>query len=209
MEILGVGPLELALILIIALIVLGPKDMVKAGRTMGKFLRKVVMSPTWKAVQQTSRDLKTLPNRLMREAGLALAPTFIPFTPWTTWESYRDLLRTLADLDLVENVAPVQLAIRLLIPGGSRLLELAEVRALAGDFDPRALVHPWRHQDPSLDRLARGLQELVKQQDRRAAPRSETFAKIWQMAHAGASLPEGFLLPSRATIPYLTEPWYC
>lgn len=70
MEFLGVGPLELLFILIIALIILGPNDMVKAGRTVGRTLRKIVMSPTWRAVQQTSRDLRNLPNRLMREAGL-------------------------------------------------------------------------------------------------------------------------------------------
>ncbi len=70
MEILGIGPLELVFILLIALIVLGPKDMVKAGRTIGQFLRKVVTSPTWRTVQQTSRDLRYLPNKLMREAGL-------------------------------------------------------------------------------------------------------------------------------------------
>jgi len=70
MEILGVGPLELFFILIIALIVLGPKDMVKAGRTIGQFMRKVVTSPTWRAVNQTSNELRRLPNRLMREAGI-------------------------------------------------------------------------------------------------------------------------------------------
>jgi sec-independent protein translocase protein TatB len=70
MEILGVGPMELLFILIIALIVLGPEDMAKAGKTVGRTLRKIVMSPTWHAVQQTSRELRTLPNRLMREAGL-------------------------------------------------------------------------------------------------------------------------------------------
>src|SRR4030067_1108161 len=70
MEFLGVGPLELVFILIIALIALGPQDMVKAGKTVGKFLRQVVKSPTWHAVQQTSRDLRYLPNKLMREAGL-------------------------------------------------------------------------------------------------------------------------------------------
>lgn len=70
MEILGVGPLELFFILIIALIFLGPRDMVKAGRTMGKYLRKIVMSPTWRMVQQTSRELRTLPNRMIREAGM-------------------------------------------------------------------------------------------------------------------------------------------
>ena len=70
MEFLGVGPLELVFILIIALIALGPQDMVKAGKTIGKFLRQIVKSPTWHAVQQTSRDLRYLPNKLMREAGL-------------------------------------------------------------------------------------------------------------------------------------------
>lgn len=70
MDILGVGPLELLFILLIALIVLGPTDMVKAGRTLGRFLRRVVSSPTWQAVRETSRDFRHLPNKLMREAGL-------------------------------------------------------------------------------------------------------------------------------------------
>jgi hypothetical protein len=70
MDFFGVGPLEIAFVLIIALIVLGPNDMVKAGRTIGRFLRKLVTSPTWNAIQQTSRELRYLPNKLMREAGL-------------------------------------------------------------------------------------------------------------------------------------------
>jgi Sec-independent protein translocase protein TatA len=70
MEILGVGPLELFFILLIALIVLGPGDMVKAGRTLGRFLRKIVTSPEWRTVQKASRELRYLPNRLMREANL-------------------------------------------------------------------------------------------------------------------------------------------
>jgi sec-independent protein translocase protein TatB len=70
MEVFGVGPLELFFILIIALIFLGPRDMVKAGRSLGKLMRQIVMSPTWRTVQQTSRELRTLPNRLIREAGM-------------------------------------------------------------------------------------------------------------------------------------------
>jgi sec-independent protein translocase protein TatB len=70
MEFLGIGPSELVFILIIALIVLGPKDMQKAGRTIGKWLRKVITSDGWKLFQQTSREIQTLPNRLMREAAL-------------------------------------------------------------------------------------------------------------------------------------------
>ena len=70
MEILGIGPLELVFILLIALIILGPGDMVKAGRTLGRFLRRVVTSPEWRTVQKASRELRYLPNRLMREANM-------------------------------------------------------------------------------------------------------------------------------------------
>jgi len=70
MDILGIGPLEFIFILIIALIVLGPSDMVKAGRTIGRFLRQIVTSPTWRAVSRTSSELRTLPNKLIRDAGL-------------------------------------------------------------------------------------------------------------------------------------------
>ncbi|NJC98611.1 MAG: hypothetical protein C3F07_14410 [Anaerolineales bacterium] len=69
MEILGIGASELVFVIIIALIVLGPKDMQKAGRTIGKWLRTIVTSDGWKTFQQTSREIRNLPNRLMREAN--------------------------------------------------------------------------------------------------------------------------------------------
>jgi len=69
MEILGIGPSELVFIVIIALIILGPKDMQKAGKTVGKWLRDIVTSDGWKVFQQTSRELRTLPTRLMRDAN--------------------------------------------------------------------------------------------------------------------------------------------
>ena len=70
MEILGIGVPEIVFILLIALIVLGPKDMQKAGKTVGTWLRKVVMSSEWKNIKNASNKLKTLPNQLMREANL-------------------------------------------------------------------------------------------------------------------------------------------
>jgi sec-independent protein translocase protein TatB len=75
MEILGIGPQELIFVIIIALIVLGPKDMQKAGRTIGQWLNRVVKSEGWKAFQQTSKELRNLPNTLMREANLDLTET--------------------------------------------------------------------------------------------------------------------------------------
>ena len=70
MEFLGVGVPELAFIVLIALILLGPKDMVAAGRTIGKFLRKVLTSPEWMALRKTGEELQQLPTKLVREAGL-------------------------------------------------------------------------------------------------------------------------------------------
>ena len=69
MDIFGIGIQEVLFILVIALIIFGPKDIVKAGQAAGKFLRKLVTSPTWRTVQKTSRDLRNLPNKLMRDAG--------------------------------------------------------------------------------------------------------------------------------------------
>ena len=80
MDILGVGPLELLFILLLALIIMGPKDMAKSGKTIGRFLRKIVTSPSWHAVQHTSREIRNLPNRLIREAGLEEMKDQLPDT---------------------------------------------------------------------------------------------------------------------------------
>ncbi len=141
---------------------------------------------------------------LLRAHGLTMLPTFVTFTPWTTRESYLDLLRAVRDLDLVENVAPIQLAIRLLIPSGSKLLELPDLGPV--EFDEAALQYRWRHQDAAMDLLCADLLKIVRSADKRKAPRQEIFSEIWQRAFG--ELPD-FHLPARATVPYLNEPWYC
>ena len=75
MEILGIGWQELIFIVIIALIVLGPKDMQKAGRTIGRWLNQLVQSDSWKAFQKTSAELRNLPRNLMREANMEMRET--------------------------------------------------------------------------------------------------------------------------------------
>jgi sec-independent protein translocase protein TatB len=72
MEILGIGASELIFILIIAIIVLGPKDMQKAGRTLGRWLNQLVRSDSWKVFQKTSAELRNLPRNLMRDANMEL-----------------------------------------------------------------------------------------------------------------------------------------
>jgi radical SAM superfamily enzyme YgiQ (UPF0313 family) len=150
---------------------------------------------------------------LCRRAGIVLQPTFIPFTPWTTFEQLRDLFEQLNRLDLVEAVAPIQLGIRLLIPPGSRLLELDEVQAMVSPFDAKALIYPWKNPNPAIDRLCEELQEIVASSEKLKLGRTATFEKMWQAVNHAANReydkPEPPLVASRATVPYLNEPWYC
>jgi radical SAM superfamily enzyme YgiQ (UPF0313 family) len=139
-----------------------------------------------------------------RRIGLTLAPTFIPFTPWTTRRSYHELLALLVELDLTEHVAPIQLALRLLIPRGSLLLELSDVQSVIAGFDEPALLYRWKHRDPQVDGLA-GLAIKVAALE---GSRREIFRKLWNLA-ADRPLPEEFDLMPRATVPYMDEPWYC
>lgn len=149
---------------------------------------------------------------LFREVGLTLSPTFVAFTPWTTCQGYLDLLQVILDLDLVEHVAPIQYAIRLLIPAGSKLLELPEVQALVGPFDDMALSYPWQHSDPRMDRLQAAVLQTVQRGLARHEPRQTIFQRVWQLAHQAAGSEHAPSLPygvPRAPIPYLSEPWYC
>ena len=148
-----------------------------------------------------------------RHAGITLQPTFVPFTPWTTFENYLHLLENLRRLNLVEAVAPIQLSIRLLIPAGSRLLELPEIGEMVGPFDARALVYPWKNPHPGVDRLAEEIQEIVDVSEKMKRSRAATFEQLWRAANrtAGRKTEELAMpvLATRATVPYLNEPWYC
>jgi len=149
--------------------------------------------------------------RSCRALGLTLHPTFVPFTQWTTFESYLDLLQTLYAENLVENVAPVQLGIRLLIPEGSRMLELEEVRSKVGAFDAESLFYPWKHADSRVDVLSETVQAIAADADRKKESRAATFERIWTAAHAAAGIAAPALMQGRpgAPVPFLSEPWYC
>jgi radical SAM superfamily enzyme YgiQ (UPF0313 family) len=157
---------------------------------------------------------------LCRDAGIPLAPTFVPFTPWTTLSGYGQLLRMIEELDLVEQVAPIQLAIRLLITNGSPLLELPDIQRAVGDFDPASLTWPWRHPDVRVDALQQQVMRRVGNNPR--ASRLETFAAIRDLfegtesgdasTHVARSRSESGLqltLPPQRAVPTLSENWYC
>jgi len=161
-----------------------------------------------------TREDFELAVRLCRDAGLTLIPTFVAFHPWITPRGYMELLSRIAELDLVDHVASVQLALRLLVPRESKLLELPEVRALVGPFDDEALLHPWTHPDPRVDELQRAVEARVEKGTAAGIGRREIFADVRDLAASAVELSD---LPpleeawrsARVTVPYLTEPWHC
>ncbi|MCH2345534.1 MAG: CUAEP/CCAEP-tail radical SAM protein [Pseudomonadales bacterium] len=147
-----------------------------------------------------------------RAAGLTPSPTFIPFHPWTTPFGYIDLLAMITELDLIENVAPVQLAIRLLIPEGSRILELAEMKHYLGGFDAEKLSYTWTPADPCADDLQSKVYKTIQHGEREGATRRAIFEQVWVLAHNACEQSAPALPPERADsspVPVLSEPWYC
>jgi hypothetical protein len=145
---------------------------------------------------------------LTRQAGVTLVPTFVAFHPWLTLEGYCDLLDAIAALDLVDHVAPIQLAIRLLLPEGSPLLARDEMRRHIGEFDAATLAYRWTHPDPRVDLLQREVMAIVGA--KLTADRRLVFEEVAALAHefAGrAYSPKP--IRDRATVAYLNEPWYC
>ena len=158
----------------------------------------------------TREDFETV-TKLMRDVGIAFSPTFVAFTPWTTLQSYRDLLRVIAKLDLVDSVAPVQLAIRLLVPNGSYLLQAPETEGKLKAYDPAALGYPWDNDDPRVDSLQQTVWAIAEKADSEDAPRSATFKQIWQATHdaLGETAPPITIVALANRPPRHSENWYC
>ncbi len=134
----------------------------------------------------------------MRGAGIALRPTFVPFTPWATQGDYLDLLDFIAAERLVDHVDAVQLSIRLLVPPGSLLLARPEMQPFLGDLDPAGFTYRWQHPDPRMDELQREVSALVA--------RGAQFGRVWSLA-TGRPFREP--PPERPIPARLTEPWFC
>ena len=148
---------------------------------------------------------------LVRATGIALAPTWVAFHPWTTLDAYLDLLKSLVELQLVQAVPPVQLSIRLLVPAGSKLLDIPGFDALIGPFDAKLLGYPWRNPDPRVDALQADIQRTVMQAEKSNTPRQVLFTTIWRMAHTalGQTAPELDGSELGQAVPHMSEPWYC
>jgi len=150
--------------------------------------------------------------RVLRAAGIAPRPTWVAFTPWTTLETYREWLDFLACERLVDCVDAVQYGIRLLVPPGSLLLDLPELRPHLAGLVPGSFHHRWTHPDPRVDRLADEVAAAVAAAAEHDEDPAAAFDRVRALAAAaaGAPAPAVLALPrDRARPPRLTEPWFC
>ncbi len=151
---------------------------------------------------------------VLRGAGIALRPSFVPFTPWATLADYVDLLDFVAAAALIDHVDPVQLSIRLLVPPGSRLLARQGMRPFLGALDPAAFSYRWTHPDPRMDELQVAVAALVEAGAAAGVDAAVTFQRVRGLAsrRAGRPLPGGPFRappPERPVPARLTEPWFC
>jgi radical SAM superfamily enzyme YgiQ (UPF0313 family) len=142
---------------------------------------------------------------ILDAARVPLRPTFVPFTPWTTMDDYLQLIAWIESRGMVEHVDPIQLAIRLLIPPGSLLLEHPDTRPHLGALEPAKLSYAWTHPDARMDRLARDVFAAVE--------KGATFAEVRALAEAAAQRPAPVEPITHKTVrgrpPRLSESWFC
>jgi radical SAM superfamily enzyme YgiQ (UPF0313 family) len=150
-----------------------------------------------------------------QSAGLALRPTLLPFTPWSSLDDFQDLLDFVEDRDLVGSVDPVQFSVRLLVPPGSRLLDDPALARRLGDLVPASFSHSWVHEDERMERLHRLVSAQVEHSAHLGENPEQTFVRIREIHSRvrGGSRDEARtapppILPKRRT-PRLTESWFC
>ncbi|MGZ8785532.1 MAG: radical SAM protein [Acidimicrobiia bacterium] len=142
---------------------------------------------------------------ILRAERTEIRPTWLPFTPWTSREDLRDMVRFIEDFDLTGNVDPIQLTVRLLIPKGSLLLEVPELAPYLDGYDDEMLGWRWHSADPSMDALR---VRLVERHEAGLAVGRGVDDLYTALAGEIMGLPDYSVVMAEGR-PRLTEPWFC
>ena len=159
----------------------------------------------------TKQDIVTA-LEICNEADIAIRPSLLPFTPWTTLDDYLELLDFIEEQEIIDNVDPVHLSIRLLVPPGSALLGQPDTGEWIGPLDEASFTYTWTHSDPRVDALQREVAKLAEIAADRGWGLYRTFTEIRAVAYnaAGRTPPTGAVRRrSRKAPPRLTESWFC
>jgi hypothetical protein len=138
---------------------------------------------------------------ILRDAGIEVRPSWMPFTPWTTSADVVALLDFVYEHDLVGSVDPVQYSVRLLLPDGSLLLDHPDLVPFLGSWDPERSTYTWAHPDPVVDALHQRIAGIVESDD----DPLDLYARVREAAGA----PRVDLSHVTTGRPRLTESWFC
>lgn len=147
-------------------------------------------------------------------AGIALRPSFVSFTPWTTLDDFIDVLEFVESRNLIDHVDPVQYTIRLLVPPGSLLVLSPDADCWLGPLVQESFTYEWTHPDPRMDELQRRVASLVEHAAGASEDAAATFYRICDLAYALKGEPmegkRGAVAQAlRLKPPRLTEAWFC
>ena len=152
---------------------------------------------------------------LLREVGIALRPSLVPFTPWETLDSYLYILDCVESGGLIDYIDPVQYTIRLLVPPGSTLLSQPSIEPYLGTLDQESFTYRWAHPDPRMDELHKAVSVAVEGASQIGEDTFVTFHRLRNLAYAAigrqeSSIPFPLVFePDRRRPPRLTEDWFC
>jgi radical SAM superfamily enzyme YgiQ (UPF0313 family) len=151
---------------------------------------------------------------ILRQAGIALRPSLVSFTPWTTLDDFIEVLEFVEAENLIDAIDPVQFSIRLLVPPGSVLLEREESREWLGRLNQEMFTYEWRHSDRRLDELQKQVAAAVEQAAQNDEDAMTTFYRIGDLAYqlrgdATAGSVRAAADALRMRPPRLTEAWFC
>jgi hypothetical protein len=139
--------------------------------------------------------------QILRDAGIEVRPSWLPFTPWTTRDDVIALLDFVHEHDLVGSVDPVQYSVRLLLPEGSLLLDHPDLLPHLGPWDVERSTYTWSSPDTDMDALQAGIARIVERDD-------DPLSLYAQVRAAAGAAPVDL---SNVTTgrPRLTESWFC
>lgn len=146
---------------------------------------------------------------ILKDAGLAVQPTWMPFTPWTSLEDYLNLLTWIRAQGIISNVPIVQLCIRMLVPPESALLNHADAATWRGILSAKDFTYQWQHPDPRMDDLQ---QQVAALAEHAGDDVYTNFAAVEEAAYRLAEQPVPRWLPPalyQPPPPRLTEDWFC
>ncbi len=151
---------------------------------------------------------------ILEQAGVALRPSFVSFTPWTSIDDFIEVLDFVEARGLIYHIDPVQYSIRLLIPPGSLLLNQPDAEKWLGPLVQESFTYEWAHTDPRMDALHAQVARTVEQAARTGEDARDTFYRVREIAYevCGSGEPVRHpkpTVPLNLRPPRLTEAWFC